>query len=379
MRTYYFSECSYPYLPEGLDSTRVSIPNRYFDPTIGADLYNRYLDEWQLADELGLDVMVNEHHSTAININPCVSVVAATLARITKRAKILILGNPIANRRDPVRVAEEMAMIDNYSRGRLEVGFVRGVPTEISPANSLPVRTVDRFWEAHDLIKKAWTSHDGPFNWEGTHFNYRQVNIWPRPYQQPHPPIWIPAYSPEQVRNTAERGYTVATFLADITKTAGVFGHYRQRCVELGIAVDEARMAFCGIVAVGKTDEEGLRLAEKINWLNTANITPVQFRNPPGYNALEASVTMLRQSIAPAARNISMEAAIEKGFVFAGSPESVFKQIKRQYEAVGGYGNLIALGQGGFMDREETASSLRLFAAEVLPRLQELKPEAIPA
>jgi alkanesulfonate monooxygenase SsuD/methylene tetrahydromethanopterin reductase-like flavin-dependent oxidoreductase (luciferase family) len=93
----------------------------------------------------------------------------------------LILGNPIANRREPVRVAEEMAMVDVYSRGRLECGFVRGVPYEMSAGNHRPTRMMDRFWEAHDLIVKAWTSHDGPFNWEGKYFHHRQVNIWPRP------------------------------------------------------------------------------------------------------------------------------------------------------------------------------------------------------
>ncbi len=82
-------------------------------------------------------------------------------------------------------------MIDNYSQGRLEVGFVRGVPYEISAANASPVRTMDRLWEAHDLIVKAWTTHDAPFNWEGRYFNHRQVNVWPRPYQEPHPPVWI--------------------------------------------------------------------------------------------------------------------------------------------------------------------------------------------
>ncbi len=122
----------------------------------------------------------------------------AILARETKKVRLLALGMPIGNRNDPIRVAEEYSMIDVISRGRLEMGFVKGVPFEISPANTNPADLTERFWEAHDLILKAMTSHDGPFNWEGTHFQYRSVNVWPRPYQQPHPPVWTPVGSAGQ-------------------------------------------------------------------------------------------------------------------------------------------------------------------------------------
>ena len=98
---------------------------------------------------------------------------------------------PIANRPDPVRVAEEMAWLDVLSGGRLEMGLVKGAPYEIAPANSNPANLMRRYWEAHDLILKAMSTTDGPFNWEGEFFHYRNVNIWPRPYQQPTPPVWM--------------------------------------------------------------------------------------------------------------------------------------------------------------------------------------------
>ena len=125
--------------------------------------------------------MLNEHHQTATCVDPAAPLVLAALARVTSKARLLILGNPIANRHQPVRVAEEMALIDVLSHGRLEAGFVRGVPYEVLPANSNPVRMNERHWEALDLIVKAWTSHDGPFSHEGRFFHYRQINIWPRP------------------------------------------------------------------------------------------------------------------------------------------------------------------------------------------------------
>src|SRR5437868_2172896 len=117
--------------------------------------------------------------------------VLAALARLTSKTGLLILGSPFSNGRHAVRVAEETAVVDILSRGRLEAGFVRGVPYEVLPANSNPVRMNERQWEALDLIIKAWTHHDGPFSFEGRFFHHRSVNIWPRCYQQPHPPIWI--------------------------------------------------------------------------------------------------------------------------------------------------------------------------------------------
>ena len=138
-----------------------------------------------------MEIMLNEHHQTATCVDPAAPLVLGALARLSKKARLLILGNPVANRRQPVRVAEEMAMVDVLSSGRLECGFVRGVPYEVLPANSNPVRMNERQWEAMDLIVKAWTSHDGPFSHEGRFFHHRNINIWPRPYQQPHPPIWV--------------------------------------------------------------------------------------------------------------------------------------------------------------------------------------------
>ena len=184
MQVWHFSEMAYhPAWPQLADTYRVLVPNRLYDPRVGADLYHRYLDEWALCDELGINIMTNEHHATATCADSVCTIPMAILARETKKVRLLALGMPIGNRNDPVRVAEEYSMIDVISRGRLEMGFVKGVPFEIAPANTNPALLVERFWEAHDLILKAMTSHDGPFSWEGAHFQYRAVNIWPRPWQ----------------------------------------------------------------------------------------------------------------------------------------------------------------------------------------------------
>jgi alkanesulfonate monooxygenase SsuD/methylene tetrahydromethanopterin reductase-like flavin-dependent oxidoreductase (luciferase family) len=387
MRVWHFSEMPYPYLPEPetYDSVRVTLPNGVYDPELGADLYNRYLDEWMLADDLGFDIMTNEHHSTPTCMDVACPLTLAILARQTKRARLLALGNPIANRRDPLRLAEEMAMVDNISRGRLECGFVRGVPTEIAPANSSPVRMPERMWEAHDLILKAWTTHDGPFSWEGRHFHYRNVNIWPRPYQQPHPPIWISASTQGSVGEVAEHGYVLAIFLAGFDSARGYFDVYRERYLGGGPANGSTnganlpsadRFAYLALACVGETDEIGLQGVRKIMWYLQTNKIPAQFRNPPGYSTIATNVRAMRGGILPTFRPLaeaSAEELIERGVIFAGNPDSVYGQIKRFSDHVGGLGNLIIMGQGGALSHDETISNLTLFSKEVYPRLRELE------
>src|ERR1700744_2559485 len=169
MRAWHFSENAYPFLPpqEEIESIRVTLPNRLYDPKKGAELYDRFLREWQIAEEEGVNIMLNEHHQSATCVDPAAPLVLAALARLTHKARLLILGKPIANRRQPVRVAEEMAMIDVLSKGRLEARFVPGVPYELSPANSNPLRMNEREYEALDMIIKACTNHDGPGRFEG--------------------------------------------------------------------------------------------------------------------------------------------------------------------------------------------------------------------
>jgi pimeloyl-ACP methyl ester carboxylesterase len=129
MRVYQFTE--QPYFPAWSDhdgSLRVNLPNAKQDPKRAADLLHRYYDEFRVADEVGLDIMVNEHHSTATCMS-CTSIVAlSVLARETRRARLLVLGYPIGHRPDPLRCAEELATIDVISRGRLDMGFIKGVP-----------------------------------------------------------------------------------------------------------------------------------------------------------------------------------------------------------------------------------------------------------
>src|SRR3989454_7753954 len=193
---------------------RRTFSNRHFDPQLGADLYNTYLDEYEYCEEVGFDgLMLNEHHNTPTCIGATMNLEAAILARTTTKPKIVLLGNPLPIFDNPVRLAEELAEIDMLSRGRLVSGFVRGTGVETWATNINPVHNRERFEEAHDLILKTWTT-PGPFRWEGKHYHFRHVNPWCVPLQKPHPPILIPGTaSPETAVWAGRRGYTYVPFL----------------------------------------------------------------------------------------------------------------------------------------------------------------------
>ena len=388
MKVWHFSEMAYhPAWPELRDSYRVVIPSRLFDPKVGADLYHRYLDEWALCDELGINIMTNEHHATATCADSVCTIPMAILARETKKVQLLALGMPIGNRNDPIRVAEEYSMLDVISRGRIEMGFVKGVPFEISPANTNPADLIGRFWEAHDLILKAMTSHDGPFNWEGTHFHYRSVNVWPRPWQQPHPPVWMPVGSPDSAMEAAERGMTIGVLNTGWVRTPPIFEAYRKKAAEVGRPMAPYRLAYMALIGVGNTREEGERRADQIlDYSRTSGIVAPQFMNPPGYASAAQSAQALRmgaggfragriqsrdgRAIDP--RRMTVADAIDAGLCFAGTPDDVFGQLRAFYDHVGGFGHLLMMGQGGLLSHEDTVANLTLFSEEVLPRLGEL-------
>jgi alkanesulfonate monooxygenase SsuD/methylene tetrahydromethanopterin reductase-like flavin-dependent oxidoreductase (luciferase family) len=384
MQTYYFSETPYPGLPpeESYESIRVNLPNANFDPRVGADLYHQRFDEWQAADELGLNMMVNEHHQTATCIQPAVGLSAAVLARITKHGRILVLGNPLPNRPDPVRVAEEMAVIDNISRGRLEAGFVKSVPYEILPANSSSLGMTDRLWESTELIIKAWTTHDGPFSWQG-HYHYRNVNIWPRPYQQPHPPIWMTTSSPGSVPRIAQNGYVMGTFVGGHVFTKKLFDVYRgiYRETKRTDSTPADRLAYAALVAVADTTEGGLDRLRAMQWYFDANKSPRYLLQPAGFVPPEATLAMARSgpptSGPGAAKGKNAEWLVEHGMAFAGSPDDVYEQLRKFYVAVGGFGHLLMMGHAGPLTHESAMDTITRFANEVQPRLADLSRELV--
>lgn len=382
MRFWFFTESPYPFAPtppKG-ESIRITFPNKHYDPKVGADTWHRNLDLYLHAERVGIDMMVNEHHSTPTCLDPTLPVISGALARQTSTARILQLGNPVGNRRDIVRVAEETALVDVISRGRLEVGMIRGVPYELTPANANPYGTTARLWEAHDLIKAAWTTHDGPFNFEGEYFQYRNVNIFPRPYQDPHPPIWFVAMSAGTNVELAQYEYVSASFLLGYD-TRSLFDVYRKTWRELGKPGEAPmdRFALMALVFCADTEEEARRGAEKVGWYITGpghQLQP-QFSNPAGYNTAERNVEMIRRAAAGqglSAAPKDIDSLNKRGTLIFGTPDSVYEQLLSLYKAVG-FGHLLVHGHAGFMGYEETARSLTLLGEEVLPRLRQAELE----
>jgi alkanesulfonate monooxygenase SsuD/methylene tetrahydromethanopterin reductase-like flavin-dependent oxidoreductase (luciferase family) len=328
--------------------------------------------------------MMNEHHQTATCVDPAAPLMLAAVARVTSKARLLILGNPIANRRQPVRVAEEMAMVDILSHGRLEAGFVRGVPYEVLPANSNPMRMNERHWEALELIVRAWTHHDGPLSHEGRFFHYRAVNIWPRPMQQPHPPVWVSTTSASGAMRVGAHGFVQATFLTGYDGTKAVYDSYRRGWREAGrgehVPID--RLAYAALVYVGRNESEAYAGGDKLLWYLNANKVPPHFQQPPGYAGLAAEAAMLKGAgsrtvgdHANFGRGMNVETAMERGLLFCGTPDQVYAQVKKFYRHVGGFGHLLIMGQAGFLEHEETVHGIRMFAREVYPRLKQEYPD----
>lgn len=398
MRVYHFSEQPYEAAWDvETDSLRVTLPNRHMDPVLAADLVNQRLDEWTLCDELGLNIMVNEHHSSATCLSASATIPVGMLAARTKRARVLGLGSPIAMRPDPVRLAEELAYIDVVSRGRLDIGFVKGTPYEVAPLNANPVRITERFWDTHDLIVKALTTHDGPFNWESEFHHYRQVNIWPRPYQQPRPPIFVTGGSIGTAVGVAERGHTLATVLAG-WNARKLFDAYRERALAVGNpAPGPQSFAYMALLGVGDTEDEGQRrLNEVAGYFKTTSTIGEPFLNPPGYMPPEGNAAWLKRnqtrgragshfgaatkdgrkvnigSGAGTGAGVQAPDIVEAAVGFAGTPDQVYEQIVELHDHVGGFGNLMVMGQGGRLGHEDAVANLTLFAEEVLPRLREL-------
>jgi alkanesulfonate monooxygenase SsuD/methylene tetrahydromethanopterin reductase-like flavin-dependent oxidoreductase (luciferase family) len=385
MRVYQFTE--QPYYPAWNDhngSLRINLNNKKLDPKIAGDLLHRYYDEWKLCDELGYDIMVNEHHQTATCMSSTCIVGLSVLARETKTARLLVLGYPIGHRPDPLRCAEELATIDVVSRGRLDMGFIKGVPYEFPASNQNPVGVMDRFWEAHDFIIKAMTPHDEPFNWEGDYFHYRQVNIWPRPVQQPHPPIWSTTNSKNQAHLLGEKGYVMAT-LGSGYGTRPLYDAYREGYFKKWKTQAPAdRVAYLGLVAVAHDEAEARRRGELIaGYLRTSAIVHIPFRNPPGYLSVEDNARILKGFTPPRGKakdgrpvdiyRCSVQDLVDAGVMFCGTPDQVYDQIVDFTEYCGGMGNLLMMGHAGFLTHEDTVSSLTIFAQEVMPRLKAYK------
>lgn len=365
----------------------LNVSNDIYDSKLANQLYNRYLDEKIYAEEMGFDgLMLNEHHGTPFCMGGAMNVEASILARMTNRAKIVLLGNILPIWDDPFWLVEQLAMIDVISGGRLVSGWVRGTGRESVAHNAPPHDNWERFQEAHDFIVKAW-SEPGPFRWEGKHFHYRHVNPWVRPYQTPHPQIWLPGVvSRDSLMWAAEQRIPYIMLATELGPTKEAFQLYHDRAAELGYESGPQNIGYLWKVHVDETEELAEQAARKYvqgpsnPFLagNEGTVNPALLALP-GLTSRER--VLPTQKVATGARggpaNVlgrAYEKQIEDYTIIAGTPKTVLPKIRHVLEYLRP-GSIFFWDGDGAMNHDDAQRSLRLMGEEVIPAVREMGEE----
>ena len=387
MKLMWFHLMPYTELPEDFrekhPSVWVDIHSSLFDPRRAHLMYNDFMDELEFAAECGFDaVCVNEHHSNGYGLMPSPNLIASALSRRTTDTALCVMGNSLALYNPPTRVAEEFAMIDCISGGRLIAGFPVGTPMDTCFAyGQNPSMLRDRYYEAHDLVMRAWTEQD-TFAFNGRFNQQRYVNIWPRPVQKPHPPIWIPGGgSVETWRWCAEMDHVYA-YLSYFGYQAGqvTMDGFWQEMDRLGKDRNPYRAGFLQFVGVADTHEEAYKLyREPAEYFygRCLHVDP-RFAAAPGYTSEATQRAGVVGQVAQVARMRrfdtlarEMDAIVEKGYVIIGSPDEVADQLKKVAVDLN-VGHLMLLMQFGNMGKDLAMYNTKLFAEKVMPQLSDI-------
>src|SRR4030088_1338528 len=263
----------------------VDIPNTHFDAEKGRQLYENYLDHLVLGDKLGFDgLVVNEHHSTFYSLMPSCSIIAGALIARTKQAKICVFGTPITLTY-PHRLAEEYAMLDVMSGGRLECAFPLGTGMEywVNPVN--PATARERFRESMDVLMQAWTQ-PGPCRYDGEFYQYKYLNPFPLPYQKPHPKIYIVGSGTEETVNyAAEKGYGYSQVFTPIAAQLKSFENYHATAARNGHKPDAESIIISAMAFVAETEVKAIEEGKDhiLFYFKTLLKTDSHLNSPPGY------------------------------------------------------------------------------------------------
>jgi alkanesulfonate monooxygenase SsuD/methylene tetrahydromethanopterin reductase-like flavin-dependent oxidoreductase (luciferase family) len=373
---YFFHLMSWPFLPANFDaeydSAWVWLPNSLYDPVKGHDLYREYIDTLAYADQLGFDgICVNEHHQNAYGLMPSPNLIAAALTQRTTRAKLAVIGNALPMYNPPLRVAEEFAMLDVMSNGRLVAGMVIGGGPEYFSYQVNPTHARERFREALDLIVKAWTT-PGPFLWNSKHYFFRYVNPWPRPLQQPHPPIWIPgAGSLETIDFVAQRRYAymgIPYFHIDVFRR--VFDQFRAACDRAGYTAKPEQMGWGVPIYVAETDRQAREEFESHLMYFVRYLMKNINLAPPGYTSAKSAAAIIKNRPLFLPEQKSWD-DIERGvFAIVGSPATVRQKLNEHRKQLG-CGVVLTGCQSGTLPHELARKSMELLAREVLPHVRD--------
>jgi alkanesulfonate monooxygenase SsuD/methylene tetrahydromethanopterin reductase-like flavin-dependent oxidoreductase (luciferase family) len=343
------------------------------------------MDEMEFAADVGFDaVCCNEHHSNGYGLMPSPNLIASAISRRTRDTAICVMGNSLALYNPPTRVAEEFAMIDCISGGRLIAGFPVGTPMDTCYCyGQNPSLLRERYLEAHDLIMKAW-QHADTFAFNGRFNQQRYVNIWPRPVQRPHPPIWIPGGgSIETWQWCAKMDYVYAylSYFGYKDGKATMDGFWAEMS-RLGKDRNPYRAGFLQFVGVAETRAKAMELYRESAeyFYGRCLYTDPRWATPPGYVTEPTQRAGLQSQVGRAASlaaraqardATNMEDIVERGYVIIGSPDEVVEQLTEVATSLN-VGHLMLLLQYGNMGKELTKYNTRLFAEAVMPKLKPL-------
>jgi alkanesulfonate monooxygenase SsuD/methylene tetrahydromethanopterin reductase-like flavin-dependent oxidoreductase (luciferase family) len=387
MKVSLFEQVPYRHLPEGFEerfSSVVTTPyQELVEPELVQDSLRSAYAEMLHAARVGFDgVCVTEHSQSAYDISPNPNLLASAVAYAAQAEGIdtalIVLGRSLGKSREPLKVAEEYALLDCISGGRLIAGFPVGLSYDANINAGIPgIETRERYREHRELVLRAWAEKE-PFAWNGRFGKHGKVNIWPRPIQQPHPPIWIPGSgSPGTLKDILQRDYVFVYLSWDGPKLVGrqVFDRYWEMADELGRDRNPYRLAFLQVVAVSETDVRAEKEYAKhleMHYRSGLGAIPPSGFAVPGYVERAGVEHMLRnpdESMLPKMRTVTYKELVESQVAIVGSPASVADQIEafvREFRI----GNLLVMLQNGSMPRELTEKNISLFAEQVLPRLR---------
>ncbi|HEY4333273.1 MAG TPA: LLM class flavin-dependent oxidoreductase, partial [Ilumatobacteraceae bacterium] len=330
-------------------------------------------------EEVGFDgIMVNEHHNGPYCMQPRITVWSSILAAVTKRVKIVQLGNPLPTYDSPLMFAEEAAMIDLISGGRLVSGIVRGAGVESLALNANPTYNRERFAEAHDIFIKVM-SEDGPMYWEGEHYQYRVLNPWVRPLQSPHPRIWVPGVlSNETIVWSAQHGYPYIALNLPMRLTGALWELYDRAAREAGYEAGTEQRGYLLRVHVQDTDEKAQEGGREFLWMagEFTGIGHPYWNSPPGYGSPERRLDNARAANVPVVK--SMKAPFEEQLatreIVCGSPETVIRELRVILETCRP-SILMLWGNDGHVSHEDSMRCIELLGKEVVPALREIGDE----
>lgn len=352
------------------------VKNTSFDPAEATKLYRTYIDTMAYSEECGWDgVGCNEHHFSPYGMMNNCNLIGSILIEKTKKAKICMFGNlvPLLN---PIRVAEEYTMLDVLSGGRLIAGFMRGIPHEYIAYNLPPDESRSRLNEATQLIKKAWTEPD-PFGWEGEHYQFRSVSIWPRPFQQPHPPILMSGGNEESARYAARhRAMLGINFIPSLAKGRQIIEAYIDEARANGWEPGPEHLLITFHTCIAETDQQAIdALKGGVDYFNSTlmnlqrNAQQIVLQKTKYYQSeknREFFVERLKK-----AKSRTIEGAIQDGTILCGKPETVVKQIKRA-QAELGVGWINTNMKIGNISNDVVIKGMELFRDHVAPEVRHL-------